>query len=253
MRGTHERSAGPVTSPATSTSGRTELPAPNEKRAAVRAMFDRIAPRYDRLNRLLTVGLDWRWREAALAAVAVGPQDLLVDVACGTGDFLAIARKRGARAIGVDFARRMLLHASARKLGALVQGDAAALPLRDGCASVVSCGFALRNFVSVEPVFQELARVLVAGGRLVLLEVDRPQRAWLRAAHTFYFDHCVPRIGAWLSDREAYRYLPQSTVYLPPTEQLFEQLREVGFVQLERYVHGGGAAQRIIARRAGAE
>ena len=126
------------------------LPDATHKSAAVRSMFDRIAPRYDRMNRLLTAGLDQRWRRAALETIAVGPTDRVVDLACGTGDLAELARRRGAHVLGVDSAARMLQGARRRGIDAgWVQADGAALPLPDGCASAVTCGFALRNFVSL--------------------------------------------------------------------------------------------------------
>lgn len=226
------------------------LPPATEKRARVQSMFDRIAPRYDALNRLLTLGLDQRWRRAALDAAAVGPGDRVVDVACGTGDLAALAAARGARVLGVDFSGEML-RAARRRLGHLawVRGDAEALPLPDGFASVVTSGFALRNFASLERALAEMARVLRPGGRLALVEVDRPEAAWISAAHSLYFDRLVPRIGGWLSDRDAYRYLPESTVYLPPAPELAALLDRLGLAAAPRRRFLFGAAQLIVARR----
>lgn len=226
------------------------LPSGSEKRSAVREMFDRIAPRYDRLNRLLTAGLDQRWRRLAVAAVAVGPRDRVLDLACGTGDFSELAARRGARVVGVDFARQMLRGARRRAVAAqLVQGDAARLPLPDACVTVALCGFALRNFVSLPASFAELARVLEPGGRIALLEVDRPRAAWARAGHSLYFDRVVPWLGGMLSDREAYRYLPRSTAYLPPGPELFRLLRGAGFAALARRPLLLGSAQLLTAVR----
>lgn len=226
------------------------LPAPDEKFRAVRAMFDRIAPRYDRMNRLLTAGLDQRWRREALAHIGVGPDDRVVDVACGTGDLAELAAGRGARVIAADFAAEMLRGAARRKVPAgLVLADGARLPLPDGCATVVTCGFALRNFVALDVVLAEMARVLAPGGRLAVLEVDRPDSAVLRAGHAFYFDRVVPFVGGLLADRQAYAYLPQSTVYLPDAPELAALLRSVGFDRIERRRRGFGAAQILTAVR----
>jgi len=226
------------------------LPSPEQKRARVQAMFDRIAPRYDRMNRLLTLGLDQRWRSAALDAVGVGPGDCVLDIACGTGDLCERLAARGARVLGLDFSAEMLRSASHRRVGAaLVRADAEHLPLPDAAFTVVTCGFALRNFASLERALAEMARVLAPGGRLALVEVDRPEVAWLRAAHSLYFDRVVPRLGAWLSDREAYRYLPDSTAYLPDARKLRGMLEGVGFQAVHKQRFLLGAAQLLVARR----
>jgi demethylmenaquinone methyltransferase/2-methoxy-6-polyprenyl-1,4-benzoquinol methylase len=233
-------------------SPRLGLPRDEEKRTQVRAMFDRIAPRYDAMNRLMTARLDQRWRRLALDAVAAGRGDRVLDLACGTGDLAELVAARGAQAIGVDFARRMLLGARRRRIPALwIQGDAAALPLPDSSVTVVTCGFALRNFVSLPEVLGEMARVLEPGGRLALIEVDRPSLAVVRAAHSLYFDRVVPLLGAWLSDRAAYAYLPRSTAYLPPTQELTDLIEAAGFQAVRHRPLLLGSAQILTAFRAG--
>jgi len=227
------------------------LPTGRDKRAMVRAMFDRIAPRYDALNRLLTLGLDQRWRARSLAAIGVGPGDLVLDLACGTGDFCELARARGARVVGLDLARGMLRGAQARRVGAaLAQGDAAQLPLRSASVSAAVCGFALRNFEALAPVLGELARVVEPGGRVALLDVDRPRAPVLRAGHAWWFERVVPWVGGRLSDRAAYAYLPRSVAYLPPAPELLAQVEAAGFEQVRRRGFLGGTVQLVTARRA---
>lgn len=227
-----------------------ELPRGEAKHAAVRQMFDRIAPRYDLMNRLLTGGLDQGWRRRLLSRVAVGPGDVVIDVACGTGDLAELARGRGAWVAGVDYAFEMLRGAARRQATpALLCADAARLPFPDACATVVTCGFALRNFVALAPVFHEMARVLAPGGRLAVLEVDRPRSALVARAHSLYFDRVVPFIGGLLSDRAAYRYLPQSTAYLPPLAELRALLEAAGFESVERESLVFGTAQMLTAVR----
>ena len=229
------------------------LPSGEAKRIAVRAMFDRIAPRYDALNRLLTGGLDQRWRRLALDVIGVRPGDRVLDLACGTGDLAAASAARGARVVGLDFSREMLRGARARCAAtALVQADAAALPLRDAALDALVCGFALRNFAELGPVLREMARVLAPGGRLALLEVDRPASRWLRAGHSLYFDRVVPALGGWLSDRAAYAYLPRSTSYLPDEAELLARVERAGFVRVRKRRFALGAAQLVWAVRAGA-
>lgn len=229
------------------------LPEPTAKRRHVRAMFDRIAPRYDAMNRLLSLGLDRGWRRVALDAIAVGRGDRVLDLACGTGDLAALAAARGARVVGADFARAMLRGAQQRGVGcALVQADAEALPFRTGFATAATCGFALRNFVSLEAALGELGRVLAPGGRIALLDVDRPRSAVARAGHEFWFDRMVPRVGGWLSDRDAYAYLPASTAYLPPDATFAAMLARAGFESARKRSLLLGAAQLWTAERSAA-
>lgn len=229
-----------------------ELPSGAQKRTQVREMFDRIAPRYDLMNRLITWGMDQRWRRLMLDLAGVRPGDRVLDLACGTGDLCELVRSRGARVVGVDFAGVMLQGARARGIDAhFVRGDAASLPVADASVDVVTCGFALRNFVALGPVFDELHRVLAPGGRLALIDVDRPRSRFVAAAHSLYFDRVVPWLGALVSDRAAYRYLPASTAYLPPTAELLALLEKSGFGELR---HRGlllGSAQILLATRGG--
>jgi demethylmenaquinone methyltransferase/2-methoxy-6-polyprenyl-1,4-benzoquinol methylase len=227
------------------------LPAAEDKAAVVEAMFDRIAPHYDRMNRLLTLRLDRSWRRRAVAALRLDPGDLVVDLGCGTGDLCDQVRAAGGRAIGVDFAAAMLAGARARaSADALLRADAARLPLRDGIAAAVVSGFALRNFTSIAAVLGEAARVLTPGGRLALLEVDRPRWAPLRWGHALYFRRAVPLLGALLADAQAYRYLPQSTAYLPADAELLRLLASTGFVRARKRRLSGGIAQLLLAERA---
>lgn len=230
----------------------TVLPAPSEKSAAVRGMFDRISTDYDRVNRLMTFNADQRWRRELVRRLGVGPGDTVLDLACGTGDFTQICRAAGARTIGLDFSRGMLSAAAARsgESGELLQADALRLPLADGAFTVAVSGFALRNFLAIPPVLARLARVLKPGGRLGLLEVDRPGNRVVAAGHGVYFNRVVPMVGSLLSDRTAYRYLPQSVTYLPTQAELVAMLREAGFEKIRKRSPMFGAIQSITAVRA---
>ncbi|MFN8546156.1 MAG: ubiquinone/menaquinone biosynthesis methyltransferase [Candidatus Binatia bacterium] len=217
---------------------------------AVRTMFDRIAPHYDRMNAIVSWRLDRGWRRTAIAAAALCPGDVAVDLACGTGNFLTLAAATGARAVGVDFAAGMLAAARHRDRGfRLVRADATALPLADGVADAITCGFALRNFVALPPVFAEAARVLKPGGRIVLLEVGTPESPLARVGHHLWFRRAVPLLGALLADRAAYAYLPASVAYLPPTPTLLAMLDTAGFVGAAARPLLLGAAQLVTARR----
>ena len=232
-------------------SGRTvTLPAGAEKRAVVEAMFDRIAPRYDLMNRLMTFGIDRGWRRRAIAALALRAGDRVLDLACGSGDLAAEAAAAGARVVGLDFSAGMLRAAGARRLGCgLVRGDALALPLPTASIDAVVSGFALRNFVDLAGAFAESARVLRPHGRIALLEVDRPASALLRLGHAVYFRRVVPLLGALLADRDAYAYLPESTAYLPDESALLAMLRAAGFESVRKQSLLGGAAQLVTAER----
>ena len=224
------------------------LPEGDEKVAAVRSMFDAIAPRYDLVNRVMTFRMDVGWRRRTVRKLQLGPGSVVLDLACGTGDLCRELSAQGLRPIGMDLSYGML--ANARTEVPLAQADALALPVPDGSVDGVSCGFALRNFLALEPFFAELARVVRPGGRIALLEVAEPANPLLRWGHGIYFGKVVPVIGGLLSDPAAYRYLPKSVAYLPEPEAMLDQLRGVGFVGVERQLLSTGISQLITATRA---
>ena len=228
--------------------GLSPLPRADQKATRVRAMFDAIAPRYELLNHLLTFGMDAGWRRRTVAALALPRGSLVYDLACGTGDLCRALEVAGYRVVGFDFSAGML--AAARTGAQLVNADILDLPVPDGEADGATCGFALRNVVDLPRFFAELARVVRRGGRVGLLEVTEPEARLPRALHHVYFHRMVPLVGGLLSDREAYRYLPASTAYLPPPERLLQMLRDAGFPDAERRLLGLGAAQLIVGTRA---
>jgi demethylmenaquinone methyltransferase/2-methoxy-6-polyprenyl-1,4-benzoquinol methylase len=212
-------------------------------------MFDAIAPRYDMVNRTMTFGLDVRWRKQSLRALGLPSGTTVVDLACGTGDFLKLLRAGGYRAFGMDLSWGML---AANRAGLpLAQADGAALPLATGSVDGITCGYALRNFTELGDVFQEFGRIVRPGGRISLLEVSEPDTGLLLAGHRIWFRRMVPLIGGLLSDRSAYRYLPKSTAYLPSTEELRAMLVEAGFSSVNRRALSGGLSQLITATRGG--
>jgi len=229
-------------------STRAALPRGREKRREVEAMFDRIAPRYDRVNRVMSLGLDQRWRRHTVQSLGLAPGSTVLDLACGTGDLCNAVTDAGQIAIGVDLSAGML--AAAQTGAPLVRGDALALPTPAGAVDGVVSGFGLRNFVDLQTFFVECARVLRPGGRLAALETAEPASPLLRAGHRVWFGSVVPFIGARLGgDRAAYRYLPRSAAYLPDRVELVALVRAAGFDDVERRTFTGGAVQLITAIR----
>ncbi len=195
---------------------------------AVRTMFDRIAPVYDAMNRVMTAGLDLRWRRIAAAAV-VRAGDRVLDAACGTGDLaVADARAGAGHVIGLDFSERMLARAQ-RKAPWIewVRGDLLALPFPDGSFDAATVGFGVRN-TDLDRALAELRRVLRPGGRLAVLETTRPL-GLLRPFYSLWFDRLVPLLGRLLPGGEAYAYLPASAKRFPPADELAARLRAAGF------------------------
>ena len=223
------------------------LPSGDEKARAVQAMFDRIAPRYDRLNRIMTFGMDSGWRRKSIAALGLGRGSTIVDVACGTGDFCREAQNAGLDPVGFDVSFGMLSMAATE--APLVQADALRLPLRDGDADGLTCGFAMRNVVDLSTLFGESERVLRAGGRVAFLDTAQPDNAVLSFGHRIYFHKIVPRIGGWLSDKDAYSYLPKSTAYLPPKTELIALLQRSGFDDVSVRTFGLGAVQLLTGTK----
>ena len=223
------------------------LPTPDTKARAVEAMFDRIAPRYDRLNRILTLGLDVGWRRRAVASLALPRGARVLDLACGTGDLCRELSRAGYRSAGVDYAAGMLAH---NRSGApLIRADILALPVAAGAVDGAVCGFALRNVVDIAGCLAEMARVVRCDGRIAVLEVGEPHRALLRRGHALYLHRVVPVIGGLLADRAAYRYLPASTSYLPPAGELEAMVAKAGFSDARRLSLGAGAAQLLLGTR----
>ena len=214
---------------------------------AVERMFDRVARRYDLLNRLLTFGLDRRWRRRSVRLMDLSAGSLVADLACGTGDFCDELERVRHRAVGVDFSAGMLRHATTS--APLVRADVLRLPLPDGALEGAVCGFALRNVTDPEAFLAEVARAVRPGGRIALLEVAEPTCRVLRWGHRLYFGRVVPIIGGLLSDREAYRYLPDSLRLLPAPDQLADQLETASFDDVDHHVFSGGIAQLLTATR----
>lgn len=223
------------------------LPSGDEKRAAVEQMFDRIAGRYERVNRVISFGQDGRWRRRTLVGLAVPPDSAVADLACGTGDLCRALAAAGHRVVGFDLSAGML--AAAYAAGPLVRADVLVLPVRTAALDGLTCGFALRNLTALGPFLHECARVLRPGGRIALLDAAEPRSLIMRAGHDLWFRRIVPRIGAALSDGPAYRYLPASTAYLPDAAALVDAVSAAGITDVSRVTMTGGAVQLITGTR----
>jgi demethylmenaquinone methyltransferase / 2-methoxy-6-polyprenyl-1,4-benzoquinol methylase len=205
----------------------------------VRSMFDRIAPVYDAMNRVMTAGLDRRWRRETATAV-VRPGDLVLDICCGTGDLALADAAAGGRVTGLDFSSAMLERAQRKAPDLLwVEGDALALPFADASFDAATAGFGIRNLDDLEGGLREARRVLHAGGRLGILEITQPTGA-LSPFFRVWFDRVVPVLGKVLPGGAAYTYLPASVRRFPGPEELRAAIEGAGFTEVRYRLFAGG-------------
>jgi demethylmenaquinone methyltransferase/2-methoxy-6-polyprenyl-1,4-benzoquinol methylase len=216
----------------------------------VRAMFDRITPAYDRMNRIMSLGMDGSWRALAVRASCVAPGDAALDVCCGTGDLaielLDAVSTRG-RVVGLDFSEAML-DAARRKSSQIewVRGDALALPFADGGFAAATIGFGMRNLADPLRGFAELARVVRPGGRVVCLELTDPP-AWAAPFARLWTERAVPLLGRLVArETDAYRYLPASVRRFPPADELAAVMSRAGLRGVRyRRLSGGAVAVHV--------
>lgn len=223
--------------------GRVMSTAPDAPQAAakkdpkvVQGMFARIAGRYDLANRVLSGGVDTRWRRKVVKRAGGDlTGKVAVDVACGTGDLSAVLDRAGAQVVGVDFTFEMLAHAPQKlRPGHWVQGDALGLPLVDDSADVVTMAFGLRNVADRRQCFRELLRVVKPGGKVLILEFGMPDRDLFGRVYRGYLTHVLPKIGGVLSgDQAAYRYLDTTVQAWPDAQRLADEMVEDGFATAE--------------------
>ena len=216
---------------------------PDKTPDRIAGMFDAIAPRYDLLNRLLSAGIDRRWRAKAIESLALTGRETLLDVCTGTGDVALQARKggtggsRAARVIGIDFAGAMLAFGrrKVRDAGeeghiALLRGDAANLPVQDASVDAATVAFGIRNVQHPERACAEMARALRRGGRLAILEFGVPRIPGISTLYLWYFKYLLPRVGRMVSGHSAaYSYLPASVGTFPPPASFMVILEQAGF------------------------
>ena len=211
-------------------------------------MFDRIAGVYDLMNSAMTAGLHHEWRQRAVERAQVGPGSDALDICCGTGDLALELRRRigpDGRVVGSDFSEPML-ELARRKSGdqglAVEFGwaDALDLPYGDRSFDAVTIGFGARNLADLDRGLGEMARVLRPGGRLVILEITRPQREPLASFFGLWFDRLVPMLGQLAGDPDAYSYLPESVRSFPPPEQLAARIEAAGFSGIRWLLLAGG-------------
>jgi demethylmenaquinone methyltransferase/2-methoxy-6-polyprenyl-1,4-benzoquinol methylase len=243
-RGTPGAEQGASAAPATSAAhGRGADDSPTNKTPSrIGGMFDAIAPRYDLLNHLLSLGLDRRWRDRAIDALALPAGSRVLDLCTGTGDLAiaAVRRADGASVIGVDFAGEMIRRAAVKiRAGGwsrsirLIRGDAAQIPLNGGCCDAATIGFGIRNVAEPHRALAELSRVLRRGGRLAILEFGQPKIPGIRTLYAWYFRYLLPLIGRAVSKHNsAYSYLPASVGLFPPPAEFARLITASGFSQV---------------------
>jgi demethylmenaquinone methyltransferase / 2-methoxy-6-polyprenyl-1,4-benzoquinol methylase len=206
----------------------------------VRSMFDRIAPVYDLMNRVMTAGLDQHWRRETVKAV-VRPGDRVLDGCCGTGDLAVAALEAGAGEVtGLDFSPRMLERARAKQHSVTwLDGDLTAMPFPDDRFDSATVGFGVRNVSDLDVALRELARVLVPGGRVGILEITTPT-GFLAPFYRLWFDRVVPLLGKVLKGGAAYTYLPASVRRFPGPDDLAAQMAAAGFEHVAYRTFAGG-------------
>jgi demethylmenaquinone methyltransferase / 2-methoxy-6-polyprenyl-1,4-benzoquinol methylase len=207
----------------------------------VKAMFDRIARVYDRMNSVMTAGMHHRWRERAVDLARVAPGSTALDVATGTGDLAIELARRGAEVTGSDFAPAMLELARRKAPGlTFEEGDALDLNHPDGAFDAVTVGFGARNFADLDRGLREMARVTKPGGYVVVLEITSPQRPPLSWFFRAWFDRVVPALGRVAGDRDAYTYLPSSVRRFPGPQELAARMATAGLDDVRWILTAGG-------------
>jgi demethylmenaquinone methyltransferase / 2-methoxy-6-polyprenyl-1,4-benzoquinol methylase len=213
-------------------------------------MFDHVVERYELLNRLISLGLDRRWRRLATEAVPTPRGQRILDLGCGTGE-AGLGMTSRATVVGIDLSHEMLRRAREKGGGriALVRGSAARLPFVDAAFGGAVSAFVLRNLGDLEGAFAELARVLAPGAALALFDISKPTRPVLRLLFGLYFAIVPPALGSLVGRGPAYRYLTRSVERMPPGATLCRMLRSAGFVECRARPLSGGMVTLVSATR----
>ncbi len=222
----------------------------------VQRMFDRIVPRYDLMNRLMTGGRDVAWRKRAVKAVLEVEPERVIDVATGTGDLsIELAAAGIPSVIGLDFSPAMIEAARQKTTGhsriALVQGDGMALPIDDAGVDGLTIAFGLRNLPDYDAALREFVRVVRPGGRIAVLEMTPLPPSRFHSVFEFYFREIVPRVGGLVTgDRAAYAYLPESVAAFPDKDRLMRMMLTAGCSRVRIESFGFGSVALHIGERA---
>lgn len=225
-----------------------------DKKSQVKRIFDSISYRYDFLNHFLSGGVDLYWRKKALRLSEVDKHSILLDAACGTGDFGIAAKKLGVEKIfGVDLSLNMLKlfnNKAAWSRGNITQSTAELIPFKKETFSNIIVAFGVRNFYDIPKAFLQFNEILQPRGKVTVLEFRMPKKSFIRSLYSFYFNRILPFIGRVVSkDKEAYNYLPESVNEFDQNIDLSELFRNAGFRKAEIYSLTFGIVQVVIAEK----
>ena len=230
------------------------------KKEKIQQMFDDIAPSYDQLNHLMSLGIDRIWRKKAIKEIVDGTQQQILDVACGTGDStIAIAKAMtpGGRVTGIDISTGMMeplmrkaAHEGVHDRIKLMQADALAMPFKADTFDRVTCAFGIRNFEDKGKGLEEFLRVLKPGGKVVILELGIPEKPLIRKLYNIYFRHILPLIGGLISgNRAAYRYLPESVYAFPSAPTFCTIMQAAGFCNVRHRAFTFGMCRMYVGEK----
>lgn len=225
-----------------------------DKKNQVKRIFDTISPKYDFLNHFLSVGIDFYWRKKALKLSGINKDTILLDVACGTGDFSIAAKKMGVdKIVGVDLSKNMLGYFNEKvewSVGNLVQSVAELMPLKHGSFTNITVAFGVRNFYNIQDGFNSFYDVLKPKGKVTILEFRLPKNIIIKKLYSFYFNFILPKIGRIISkDSEAYTYLPESVNAFDENINLSNFLANSGFRDIKKHSLTFGIVQVVIATK----